>query len=63
MTRTRDVTGIIFDIDDMKARKCMVTVRVTSDKDFGKSLSLNAYNIMIEIPLEPVSDYIEVVNG
>lgn len=38
-------------------RKMPVTVRVTKDK-VGKSLSLQAGNVMIEIPLEQVKEII-----
>lgn len=38
---------------------CNVTVRMTSDKR-GQSLSLQAYNVLIEIPLESVKDIIKV---
>ena len=57
--RTKDVTGLICDVNEMKPKKCMVTVQMTSD-DIGQSLSLSAYNILIEIPLESVADIIKV---
>lgn len=38
-------------------RKIPVTVRMTNDK-VGKSLSLQAGNVMIEIPLEQVTEII-----
>lgn len=38
-------------------RKMPVTVRMTNDK-VGKSLSLQAGNVMIEIPLEDVKEII-----
>ena len=38
-------------------RKIPVTVRMTSDK-IGKSLSMQAGNVMIEIPLEQVKEII-----
>lgn len=38
-------------------REMPVTVRMTSDK-VGKSLSLQAGNVMIEIPLEQVTEII-----
>ena len=57
--RTKDVTGLICDVNEMKPKKCMVTVQMTSD-DIGQSLSLSAYNILIEIPLEAVTDIIKV---
>lgn len=40
-------------------KKCDVTVRMTSDK-IGKSLSVQAFNVMIMIPLEKVTDFIRV---
>lgn len=43
----------------MLPKPCNVTVRMTSDKR-GQSLSLSAYNIMISIPLETVTDIIRV---
>lgn len=59
--RTKEVTGLICDVNEMKPKKCTVTVQMTSD-NIGKSLSLAAYNILIEIPLESVSDIIEVAD-
>ena len=38
-------------------RKLSVTVRMTADK-VGKSISLQAGNVMIEIPLEQVQEII-----
>lgn len=56
--REKEVEGVIGDIRAMLApKRCKVTVRMTSDKK-GKSLSLQAYNILIEIPLESVADII-----
>lgn len=56
--REKEVEGVIGDIRAMLSPKqCKVTVRMTSDKN-GKSLSLQAYNILIEIPLESVADII-----
>ena len=43
----------------MIPRKCDVTVRMTSDK-VGQSLSLQAFNIMIQIPLDAVADIIKI---
>ena len=59
--RIKEVTGLIFDVNEMKPKKCMVTVQITSD-NIGKSLSLAAYNILIKIPLESVSDIIKVAD-
>ena len=57
------VTGCIFDISEPipLPKKCQVAVRMTNDK-IGQSLSLQAYNIMIEIPLESVRDIIRVAD-
>ncbi len=55
--REKDVKGIIT--DGHRFSKTNVVVRMTSDKH-GKSLSLNAGNILIEIPLEAVEDIIQV---
>ena len=58
--REKDVDGLITDITQFVIpKKCNVTVRMTSDK-IGQSLSLSAYNIMIQIPLEQVRDIIKV---
>ena len=54
--REKTVKGLVF-ANMMKP--CDVTVRMTSDK-LGQSLSLQAYNVMIEIPLESVADIIKV---
>lgn len=57
--RSKTVKGCYFD-NDWKfpvPKKCDVTVRMTAD-DRGQTLSLQAYNIMIVIPLEAVSDII-----
>ena len=59
--REKTIKGCIF--DGSKAlplpKKCDVTVRMTSDK-IGQSLSLQAFNVMIEIPLESVKNIIKV---
>lgn len=65
--REKVVQGMIGDISkSVIPNPCKVTVRMTSDKR-GQSLSLSAYNIMIEIPLEQVKDIIRVsergING
>lgn len=59
--REKTVEGCIMDGSKLFAapKKCDVVVRMTSDKR-GQSLSLNAYNIMILIPLESVRDIIQV---
>lgn len=59
--REKTIKGCIFDICQIPTlpRKCDVTVCMTSDK-IGQSLSLCAFNVMIEIPLEPVADIIRV---
>lgn len=58
--REKDVDGLITDITQFVIpKKCNVTVRMTSDK-IGQSLSLSAYNIMIQIPLEQVQEIIKV---
>lgn len=61
--REKTIKGCIF--DDHKPtlvpQRCDVTVRMTSDK-LGQSLSLQAYNVMIEIPLESDLDKLERVN-
>lgn len=62
--REKEIDGYIADITikdlTKMARKCKVTVRMTSDKK-GQSLSLSAFNIQIGIPLESVADIIKVV--
>ena len=57
--REKTIKGMIFDIHKPFPQMGQVTVRMTSDK-IGQSLSLQCANIMIEIPLEPVSDIIRV---
>ena len=59
--REKTVEGCIIDGSTplLMPKKCDVVVRMTSDK-IGQSLSLNAYNIMILIPLESVKDIIKV---
>ena len=53
--REKDVKGMIT--DGHRFTMTNVVVRMTSDTR-GKSLSLNAGNILIEIPLEEVEDII-----
>lgn len=57
--REKVVKGVIGDVRTMKINPCNVTVRMTSDKR-GQSLSLSAFNIMVEIPLESVTEIIKV---
>ena len=59
--REKIITGCIFDLSNPIPipKKCNVDVRMTSDK-IGQSLSLQAYNIMIEIPLESIKDIIQI---
>ena len=57
--REKDVMGMIVDITKPMPHFCNVTVRMTSDKK-GKSLSLAAANVMIQIPLEEVEDIIRI---
>ena len=61
--REKVVEGCIFDISKPipLPKRCKVAVRMTSDK-IGQSLSLQAYNIMIEIPLESVRDIIRIAD-
>lgn len=55
--REKNVMGMIVDITKPMPHFCNVTVRMTSDNK-GKSLSLAAANVMIQIPLEEVEDII-----
>lgn len=59
--REKSIKGCIFDLTSnvLMPKACDVAVRMTSDK-IGQSLSLQAYNVMIEIPLESVRDIIRV---
>ncbi len=59
--REKTVKGMVADGDAPIPipKLCPVTVRMTSDKK-GQSLSLQAYNVMIQIPLESVRDIIRV---
>lgn len=58
--REKTVKGMIADITKPFPAFRDVTVRMTHDKA-GQSLSLCCANIMIEIPLESVSDIVRVV--
>lgn len=60
--REKTVKGVIFGGGHMFPKACKVTVRMTSDAR-GQSLSLQAFNVMIEIPLEPIKDIIKVTEG
>lgn len=57
--REKTVDGVIFDVKRPVPKDCDVTVRMTSDR-IGQSLSLQAANVMIMIPLEAVRDIIKV---
>lgn len=57
--REKDVVGFIADVRDSEPTPANVIVRMTSD-DRGKSLTLQAYNIMIGIPLEMVEGIIKI---
>lgn len=62
--REKTVRGMVFDAARQGfgryiPMECSVTVRMTSDKR-GQSLSLQANNVMIEIPLESVANIIKV---
>ena len=57
-TKIIDIKGMIFDSPE-NAMPCNVTVRYTSDK-IGKTLSLNAANIMIVVPFEEIE---KMING
>ena len=58
--REKEIEGCIFDISrSIMPKKCKITVRMTNDA-VGQSLSLSAFNIMLEIPLEQVKEIIQV---
>ena len=57
--REKKVSG--FESDGLTAANCEVIVRMTSD-EHGQTLSLQAPEYMIGIPLEAVKDIIEVVS-
>ena len=59
--REKTVKGVVADgsAPIPIPKPCPVTVRMTSDK-IGQSLSLQAYNVMIQIPLESVREIIQV---
>ena len=61
--REKTIKGCILDGSKpvMLPKKCDVTVRMTSDK-IGQSLSLQAFNVMIEIPLEQIRDIIRITD-
>ena len=56
--REKTVEGIIF-FEKGSMKRCDITVRMTSDKR-GQTLSLQAFNLMISIPLESVAEIIKV---
>lgn len=56
-TRVKEVKGIVF--YEGKMMFAPVEVRVTADQH-GKSMSLVADGVMIEIPMEAVADMLEV---
>ena len=62
--REKTIKGCIFDLSRKMPlmyipQECDVTIRMTSDKR-GQSMSLQAFNVMIEIPLESVKNIIKV---
>lgn len=57
--REKTVKGMIADITKPFPAFRDVTVRMTNDK-VGQSLSLQCANIMIEIPLEAVTEIIRI---
>lgn len=58
--REKTIMGFIADIfRDKEPRRAKVTIRMTSDKK-GKSLSIQASNVIIGIPLEMVEDIIRI---
>ena len=58
-TRSRTVNGMISNGAQMA--EAPITLRATSDK-LGKSVSLSVDGlIMLQIPLEPVSDILDIV--
>lgn len=61
--KLRTVNGLLYYADKKKNHmfSALVTVRVSADK-IGKSLSLSVEDmgLMIEIPVEPVEDMVEV---
>lgn len=56
--RTKDVLG--FMADGRKIYRAEVTVRMTAD-DICTSISFQAGNTLIQVPLESVSDIIQIV--
>lgn len=58
--REKVVDGFIADVRDTIPNMCNVTIRMTSDKR-GQTVSLQAANIIVGIPLEQVTDIIKVV--
>ena len=60
-TKIIDIKGMIFDSPE-NAMPCNVTVRYTSDK-VGKTISLNAANIMIVVPFEEIEKMIKEVEN
>ena len=60
-TRSRTVNGVIFNGSQMA--EAPITLRATSDK-LGKSISLSVDGlVMLQIPLEPVLDILDIVEA
>lgn len=60
-TRVRTVNGMISDGNQMILTP--ITLRATSDK-LGKSISLSVDGlVMLQIPLEPVLDILDIVEA
>ena len=58
--RMKTVRGFVGDATKSVIPKpCQATVRLTSDKK-GQTLSIQAYNVIIGIPLEEVSEIIRI---
>lgn len=62
MTKTRTINGLVITIEkEMRVVGGRITVRVTK-YEHGQSISLadEQHGIMLEIPVEPVADMLEV---
>lgn len=60
-TRSRTINGVIF--NGKQLAEAPVTLRATSD-ELGKSISLSVDGlVMLQIPLEPVLDIVDIVEA
>ena len=60
-TRSRTINGVVFNGSQMA--EAPITLRATSD-ELGKSISLSIDGlVMLQIPVEPVLDIVDIVEA